>query len=186
MALDSNRYYKVLSPRFTPGYALRQYGGICTGCRKQAADDLSAGRLEELAARIANATTQDREHIVNGVIEAIFDEVRPRDPLHPSRLRTVHVFRDIESALTFRARWRPPSYRIYVVAHEGMYRHDSYMDWTNHTPVVPTGIDEAVRSLRNDAAEYWRGSRPTFTAPNQPLTESLLSPSVRVVEALNV
>ncbi len=170
-------YFKVLTEEVSS--PLRVYQGVCATCRSNAKAAWRDGPAAFAETLIKSSGTDEHDHLVNGIIEVIFEQERGRRK--PARVKSVHVFRTVEAARRFRVEFRQKAIGIYEVNCDGEFAHDSYMEWLNATQIDPSGdLVVQVAEIRQNAARYW-ASEPPPGAGADVYAEALLSPNVRVV-----
>lgn len=179
-------YYKVATVTLPRRAILRTYAGICQPCVTDVAQALKAGGSAQLAKRLAGQSRDDGPHYVNAIIEHVFEQRRMRlDGRLPRRTSSVHLFRDLDAARSFRAEFRAPDSPIYAVTLHGVSAaHHTWMEWTNATLLDPSGdFKDQVEKLDSAADAYWKGLRPPAAVRSESLVQGVVRISGVVGEA---
>lgn len=119
----------------------------------------------------------DYVHFRNAIIEHYFEQQRVRmNPQLPRRTSSVHVFRDLDGARSFRSEFRASDSPIYEARATRVTNvHHSWTEWTNATPITPgSDLDAQLAALASAGAAYWRGDAPGDAVRSETLIQGVV------------
>lgn len=165
MTVEPATLWHVSPSPIAPGQALNSYqpdAGYLFMVRQ--AIDNGIPFLETLLQADVMTSAKTRTGVVlpSFLIEVIFEKVRAEDfPERPSRVGSVHLFRDVEAARRFNTQFRAGRAGIYEVRREAGDMFASFMDWVTPGIELQVPVTEQLDQMRARARGYWRGDAST-------------------------